>query len=93
MWQVRHIGDKCQEDVSVLAASLASPAVTLQPSWAHVVRGARTGPLCPRPPPLPTCPRAGVLSEPVTREALLRVQLNHRIDPVLPPAREMLMVK
>ena len=53
------------------------------------MRGARTGPLCPRPPPLPTCPRAGVLSEPVTREALSRVQLNLRIiDPVLPPVRD-----
>ena len=84
-----HIGDKCHQDVSVLAASLASPAVSLQPSWAHVVSGARTGPQCPRPPPLPPCPiRAGVLCEPVSREALARVQLNLRSDPVLPLGRD-----
>ena len=84
-----HIGDKCHQDVSVSAASLASPAVSLQPSWAHVVSGARTGPQCPRPPPLPPCPiRAGVLCEPVSREALARVQPNLRSYPVLPLARD-----
>ena len=84
-----HIGDKCHQDVSALAASLAGPAESHQPSWAHVVRGARTGPQCPRPPPLPpSIPRPGVLREPVTKEALLRVQLSLRLDPVLPPVRD-----
>ena len=34
-----HIGDKCRQQVNILAESIASPAVTGQPSWAHTVRG------------------------------------------------------
>ena len=84
-----HIGDKCHQDVSALAASLASPAETLQPSWAHVVSGARSGPQCPRPPPPPLLhARAAVLAGPVTEQALSRVQLSLRMDPVVPPVRD-----
>ena len=88
--QSGHIGDKCHQDVSVLAASLASAAVSLQPSWAHVVRGARAGPLCPRPPPLPACARAGLLVGPVT-ELLLEFYLSEWIQ--LFPQQEMMMAR
>ena len=37
--QSGHIGDKCRQAVNVLADSLASPAVGVQPSWAHIVKG------------------------------------------------------
>ena len=37
--QEGHIGDKCRQAVNVLAESLASHAVGVQPSWAHVVKG------------------------------------------------------
>ena len=50
-----HIGDKCYQDVSALAASLVGPSVSQQPSWAHVVRGVRAGTQhlqFPPPPPL-----------------------------------------
>ena len=70
-----------------MAASLASPAETLQPSWAHVVSGARSGPQCPPPPPLLHA-RAAVLAGPVTEQALSRVQLSLRMDPVVPPVRD-----
>jgi hypothetical protein len=46
-----HIGDKCRQDVNVLAESIASPAVGDQPSWAHVVKGGVS--VVPPPPLLP----------------------------------------
>ena len=49
-----HIGDKCRQDVNVLAESLASPAVGVQHSWAHVVRGGVSVVVAPpAPPPRP----------------------------------------
>ena len=49
-----HIGDKCRQAVNVLAESLASPAVGVQPSWAHVVKGGVSlVPTPPLPPPRP----------------------------------------
>ena len=44
-----HIGDKCHQDVSALASSLTGPALSKQPSWAHVVRGAQAGHFLPPP--------------------------------------------
>jgi hypothetical protein len=46
-----HIGDKCRQNVNVLAESIASPAVGNQPSWAHVVKGGVS--VVPPPPLLP----------------------------------------
>ena len=46
-----HIGDKCRQDVNILAESLASPAVGVQPSWAHVVKGGVSLVIAPPPPP------------------------------------------
>ena len=52
--QSGHIGDKCRQAVNVLADSLASPAVGVQPSWAHVVKGGiSVVPIAPPPPPHP----------------------------------------
>ena len=53
--QSGHIGDKCRQAVNILAESLASPAVGVQPSWAHVVRGGVS--LVVTPPPPPPCPK------------------------------------
>ena len=86
-----HIGDKCHQDVSALAASLAGPAESHQPSWAHVVRGASPLPLHPRPPALPPGgPRVGVLAVPVTGEGLRlsRLKLARRLCPPQPPVRD-----
>ena len=67
-----HIGDKCFQDVSAFAASLVSPSMSNQPSWAHVVRGARAGPQLPLPPPLPLLPPpSGKLCIPITAGAIL----------------------
>ena len=68
--QSGHIGDRCLQDVSALAASLVGPTVQ-QPSWAHVVRGGHV-PLPPQvpPPPPPIPPTAGQLSVPLTAAAL-----------------------
>ena len=49
--QSGHIGDKCRQLVTVLAESIASPAVGNQPSWAHVVKGGVS--VVPTPPPPP----------------------------------------
>ena len=69
-----HIGDKCFQDVSALAASLVGSSVSNQPSWAHVVRGARGGPQHPQfplPPPLPLLPPpAEKLCAPITPGAI-----------------------
>ena len=68
-----HIGDKCYQDISVLAASLVGPSVSQQPSWAHVVRGARAvaqQPQFPLPPPLPLLPPPGKLCVPITAGAI-----------------------
>ena len=46
-----HIGDKCRQAVNILAESLASPAVGVQPSWAHVVKGGVSLVVTPPPPP------------------------------------------
>ena len=46
-----HIGDKCRQDVNILAESIAGPAVGDQPSWAHVVKGGVS--VVPPPPPFP----------------------------------------
>ena len=90
--QPGHIGDKCHQDVSALAASLSSSAESHQPSWAHVVRGARGVVLQhPRPPPVPPClPKAGVLGKPITGETLQvsRDKLSFSRDPVDPPVRD-----
>ena len=49
-----HIGDKCRQAVNILAESLASTAVGVQPSWAHVVKGGiSVVPPAPPPPVLP----------------------------------------
>ena len=73
-----HIGDKCFQDVSALAASLVGPSVSLQPSWAHVVQGARAGlhhPHVPLPPPLPQLPPSGgKLCVPLSAGAFLLVK-------------------
>ena len=56
---IGHIGDRCYQDVSALAASLVGPTISLQPSWAHVVRGGSAVPQLPQlplPPPLPLLP-------------------------------------
>ena len=68
-----HIGDKCFQDVSTLAASLVGSSVSNQPSWAHVVRGVvRAGPNVPFPPPLPLGPAtSGQICIPVSAGALL----------------------
>ena len=66
-----HIGDKCLQDVSVLASSLTGQAVTQQPSWAHVVRGVQVVPHHPLPPVQPLLPSVGVLSMPISAEALV----------------------
>ena len=68
-----HIGDKCYQDVSALAASLVGPSVSQQPSWAHVVRGARAdhpNPQFPLPPPLPMLPPPGKLCVQITAGAI-----------------------
>merc|ERR1740137_460827 len=49
--QSGHIGDKCRQAVNVLAESIASPAVGVQPSWAHVVKGGVSLVVSPPPPP------------------------------------------
>ena len=46
-----HIGDKCRQAVNILAESIASPAVGVQPSWAHVVKGGVSLVVSPPPPP------------------------------------------
>ena len=65
-----HRGDKCYQDVSALAASLVGPSVSDQPSWAHVVRGAKAGHmshLVPIPPPHPLLPPPVVkVCDPIT---------------------------
>ena len=70
-----HIGDKCYQDVSALAASLVGPSVSHQPSWAHVVRGARAGPKhlqFPSPPPHPVYwPHVQKLCVPITTDVIL----------------------
>ena len=90
--QSGHIGDKCNQDVSALAASLSSSAVSQQPSWAHVVvRGARAVEQHPRPPPVPPIPpKTGVLATPVTGDVLRvsKSNLSFVRDPVLPPVRD-----
>ena len=63
--QAGHIGDKCRQAVNVLAESLASPAVGVQPSWAHVVKGGVS--VVPTPPPLPPRPQV---------QQLISVQLS-----------------
>ena len=70
---VGHIGDKCFQDVSALAASLVGPTVSNQPSWAHVVRGAKVGPpqlQLPIPPTPPKIPHPEKMCVPVTPGAL-----------------------
>ena len=87
--QSGHIGDKCHQDVSALAASLSGPGESHQPSWAHVVRGA--SPQHPRPPPVPPYnPRVGVMGEPVNVVALrsVRKKLVTSQGPVHPPVRD-----
>ena len=90
--QPGHIGDKCHQDVSALAASLSSSAESHQPSWAHVVRGARGVVLQhPRPPPVSPClPKTGVLGNPITGETLRvsRDKLSFSREPVDPPVRD-----
>ena len=69
-----HIGDKCYQDVSALAASLVGPSVSQQPSWAHVVRGTRAGQHShgPPAPPYPHLPFADQkLCVPITAGTLL----------------------
>ena len=85
-----HIGDKCFQDVSALASSLAGPAVSQQPSWAHVVRGAHAAPPHPQPPVLPHPAAAGVLSVPLTAKALVlaRSTLLRTLAPVEKPVRD-----
>ena len=83
-----HIGDKCFQDVSALAASLVGSSVSHQPSWAHVVRGAKAGPQYPQfplPPPLPLLPPpAGKLCAPITARAVQlaksRLEVGERFD-------------
>ena len=54
-----------------MAASLMGPSMSQQPSWAHVVRGARAGPQVPFPPPLPLLPpTAGKVCVPITSKAI-----------------------
>ena len=67
--QSGHIGDKCRQAVNVLADSLASPAVGVQPSWAHVVKGGVS--VVPTPPPLPPRPQV--------QQQLISVQLSSEI--------------
>ena len=69
-----HIGDRCHQDVSALAASLASPSNCQQPSWALVVRGGLHKPSCPQVPAAPAMPmptQVGKLTASVTAEALV----------------------
>ena len=64
--QQGHIGDKCRQAVHFLAESLASAALGVQPSWAHVVKGGVS--VVPTPPPLPPRPQV--------RQQLISVQLS-----------------
>ena len=67
--QEGHIGDKCRQAVNVLAESLASPAVGVQPSWAHVVKGGVS--VVPTPPPAPPRPQPQPITIAISR-AILR---------------------
>ena len=77
-----HIGDRCYQDVSTLAASLVGTGVSQQPSWAHVVRGACAVPqhqllLIPLAPPLPMLHTlVGKMTVSVNAEALLLAKSN-----------------
>ena len=66
--QSEHIGDKCRQAVNVLAESIAGPAVGVQPSWAHVVKGGVS--VVPSPPPLPPRPQPQVNARTITSEIL-----------------------
>ena len=54
--------------VNVLSESIASPAVGVQPSWAHVVKGGVS--VVPSPPPLPPRPQPQVNARTITSEIL-----------------------
>ena len=69
-----HIGDRCHQDVSALAASLASPSNCQQPSWAHVVRGALPQPHVPPAPLMPMPTQVGKLTASVTAAALVQAR-------------------
>ena len=62
--QSGHIGDKCRQAVTVLAESIASPAVGDQPSWAHVVKGGVSVVPTPPPPPPGVQARPGLFRAP-----------------------------
>ena len=84
-----HIGDKCYQDVSVLASSLVGSSVSQQPSWAHVVRGAKVGPQLPHCPPAPPVPLllqpvGQTLSEPLSAEQLAKVSETKIMAPENP---------
>ena len=70
--QSGHIGDKCRQPVTVLAESIASPAVGNQPSWAHGVKGGVSVVPTPPPPPPGVQARPGLFRDPfkVTRDIL-----------------------
>ena len=86
--QSGHIGDKCHQDVSTLAASLSGPTESQQPSWAHVVRGARAVHQYPVPPVPPCLPSVGALDKPVTEEGLRvsKARLRSGVDRVVDKA-------
>ena len=83
-----HIGDKCRQDVNILAESISSPAVGNQPSWAHVVKGGVS--VAPPPPPLPPQVQANpeLFRNPykATREILVAAKAALKV--VLPEVRE-----
>ena len=81
---IGHIGDRCYQDVSALAASLVGPSISLQPSWAHVVRGGSAVPQLPQlplPPPLPLLPPPSSykLCVPITPRVILLARSKLKI--------------
>ena len=95
-----HIGDKCNQQVTKLAESIASPALGNQLSWAHVVKGGVSVVPSPPPPPPGVQARPGLFRNPykatgdvfrAAKAALKKVKQqfeNKKVSEVAAPALE-----
>ena len=80
-----HIGDKCFQDVSFLVSSLSGPAVSMQPSWAHVVCFAHLFTLNLLPSPSSSCRWCAICTINCQALVLARSTLLRTLAPVEKP--------